>query len=144
MTTRDELKTVMRKIKIAYKDKFIIDSETVDLWHEHLQNHEREKLEESAHRHIDNSTYPPTIADINLGAVAIEEEEARIKRDIMNNWRNMASLHYLDDSTTKLFERAVFSQPREKWRECGRYLTREVAAHDRELAEDVIRRVAGL
>ena len=140
---KQSLLELFKTIKTAFP-QFVASAETADLWFRLLSGHDAAILAEATDNFIKQSTYPPTIADINLGAVAIEEEEAKIKRDVMNNWRSTASLQCLDDNVTKLYERAVFSQPREKWRECGRYLEREVAAHDRELAEDVIRRVAGL
>jgi hypothetical protein len=63
--TREETKTIMKKLGSAYINKnFEITQEVFDLWHECLREYEYGLAEKAAIHYIKEREFPPTIADI--------------------------------------------------------------------------------
>lgn len=72
--TKQEFLTIVKKLRLAYKrDGFLTDKESVELWYDMLGNLDYKILNHAAEKHIKNSQYQPTIADLYQGYKRTEE-----------------------------------------------------------------------
>lgn len=78
---REELKSILQKITVAYPDKFKINQEIFDLWYECLSDLEPVKTDMAVLNHIKQSRFVPTIADIRNGYDnMVNERDETIRR----------------------------------------------------------------
>ena len=107
--TRDEMKTLMRRIKAQYGDRFItVTQDVFDVWCECLSDCDFEKAKQAVDNHAKTSDYAPTIADICRGVQEKIDTEQAIKNRVKEIYD---AIHYPDktEESERLFMETAMS-----------------------------------
>ena len=62
--TKKEFASIIKKITLAYGERFQVSDEKLDLWWQYFGTFDKELLDSAAMEYIGDNSYPPTIADL--------------------------------------------------------------------------------
>ena len=91
--TKKEFASIIKKITLAYGERFQVSDEKLDLWWQYFGTFDKELLDSAAMEYIGDNTYAPTIADLKkIYCIKLQNKNEHNKR-INNNFKLILSLH---------------------------------------------------
>lgn len=121
MMDRFGIVAILTTIKTAYP-QFSVTSDTADLWLRILKDRDADMVYQATDEYIAANKYPPTIADINQGAIGLEREKATIKGAVQR-----AGFEFDEEHRKKMWER-LNSLPLDAWQEAVQNVRKEYYA----------------
>lgn len=62
--TKTEVFSLLENLEIIYPGKFAVNEKTVNAFHFHLKDQEKDEVMKNLKQHAANNKFPPTIADL--------------------------------------------------------------------------------
>ncbi len=122
---RQEFGTVVKALKAAYSNpNFLATRDQLGVWYDSLKGVDVRGAFEAVRRHVAESKYPPTIADIIRHTNDVAEEDRIERKRITDCYAAILYADKPEEAEAVFFER-VYSLPKEKRLRGAQYLQRK-------------------